>query len=76
MKFRIIYSMQNELYQVQTKQIFANWETLKHYFFTDSKGDLVKSKGFSTAKQAKAWVYYRYPERKLIDSEKSIAFTN
>ena len=68
--------MQNELYQVQTKQFFASWETLRHYFFTDSKGDLIRTRGFSTVKQAKDWVYYKYPERKLVDSEDNIIFNN
>ena len=74
MKFRIIYSMQNEVFQVQTKQIFEGWETLRHYFYTDLNGDLIKAKGFSSARQAKEWVYNRYPERKLVDSDKNIIF--
>jgi len=67
MKIRIIYSTKQKLYIVQKKRFLSSWETIKHYFYTDSQGEIQNLKGFSTYKYAEDWVVDRYAEEKLIN---------
>jgi hypothetical protein len=77
MKHRIYYSERERLYQVETKRLFVKWETHKFYLFTDSSGNVVRSKGFFTFEQADDWVNDRYPKSgylKDIEKNKNIGF--
>ncbi len=67
MKHRISYSLQEELYQVETKRIFGKWETRKNYLFTDGEGNVVNSRGFFTYEHALEWVTDRYPDLKILN---------
>jgi hypothetical protein len=66
--------MDKELFLIQTKRFLSDWETMRHYFFTNSKGDISKVKGFPNFQQAKDWAFDRFPDKNLLNSERDINF--
>lgn len=71
MKHRIFYSRGEQLYKIETKRMFRNWETRKNYLFTDNTGNLIDVKGFFTYESAEQWINDRYPNLNINESKNS-----
>lgn len=77
MKIKIIHSMQENLFVIQTKRFMSSWETMSNYFLTDSKGNIRNLRGFPSVEKAEEWVSDRYPDKYVShakDMNKGISF--
>jgi len=68
MKHRIVFFAFENLYRVQSKSLFSGWKIRDGYFYTDSKGNLKRTSGFTTYSQAEDWLHDRYPGLNLLNA--------